>query len=104
MSDKITKEAFFLKFLLNTNEKQQQVLIKTITKRQISVVIEIMYNVLYGNLNISSDDINKLKRYKTVIRKLVSKGLSLTKRKDLLLSYYKQILILIKPYEKWLKN
>lgn len=104
MSEKVKKEKHFLKFLLNTDEKQQKSLIQTITKSQMNVIIEIIYNALAGNLTISKQDKTALQRYKTVINKLLSKGLSRVKRKKLILKHLKQIILLIKPCEKWLKN
>lgn len=93
-----------MKLLFHTCVKQQGVLIETITKIQMRIIIEIVFNALQGNLTISEKDLSKLKRYKAIIRQLVSLGLSFKKRKELLLKYFKQILLLITPCEKWLKN
>ena len=95
MSEKLKEEAVFFNFLLTTNEKQQQLLLKTITKTQMSALIEIIYNALHGNLIISESDIKRVKRYKNDIRRLVAKGLSFKRRKELLIKYFKQVLILI---------
>jgi hypothetical protein len=56
MSDKIKTERFFLNFLLNANENQQKCLIQHITKSQLNVIIEIIYNAIAGNLTISNND------------------------------------------------
>lgn len=98
------KEKHFLNFLFNAGEKQQKILLENITKSQMNVIIEAIYNALMGNLTISNNDKKVLKRYRTVIRKLVSKGLSRRSRKALLIKYFKQIILLIKHCEIWLKN
>lgn len=98
------KERYFLKYLLNTDKKQQKLLIQHISKSQMDVIIEIIFNVLAGNLTISNNDKKALQRYRTVIDKLVSKGLSRAKRKTLLEKYLSQVILLLKPCEKWLKN
>lgn len=104
MSNKLSQEKHFLKFLLNTNEKQQKLLIKHITKSQMDAIVEIVFNALNGNLPLSTDNKKKLKRYRHVIRQLVSKGLSRSRRKKILIKYIKQSILLLKPCETWLKN
>lgn len=104
MGDKLQKERHFLKFLLHTNEKQQKILLKNLTKPQMSVIIEVIYNILVGNLIIPDIDKKRLKRHKHNIRKVVSKGLSQKRRKAILLKYFKQFIVLLKLSESWLKN
>ena len=104
MSEKMEKEKYFFKFLLNTSENQQKMLIKTLTKSQIGVIVEVVYNTLMGNLKISDNIKKSMKRYRNVIRKFVVKGLSQRKRKAILLKYFKQFILLIQPCESWLKS
>lgn len=104
MEDKLQKERHFLKFMINTNEKQQKMLIKNLTKSQLAALIEVIYNAIRGNLVIPEKDKKNLKRYRHVIRKVISKRLSQKRRKAILLKYFKQFLALIKPSESWLKN
>lgn len=104
MSEKLRKEKYFLHFLLNTCEHQQKMLIKHLTKSQMDVLIEVIYNAIIGNLAISDGDKKRLKRYRHIIRKVISKGLSQKRRKDIILKYLKPFISLIKPCELWLKN
>ena len=104
MGDKIQKEKYFLKFLFNTTEQQQKILMKHLTKSQMDVLVEVIYNAIMGNLTISDTDKRRLQRYRHVIRKVVSKGLSQKRRKSILLKHFKQIISLIKPCESWLRN
>ena len=57
--------------------------------------MQIVYNVLVGNSVLSSSNKKKLKAHKTVIQRFVSRELPQEKRKELLLKYFKQILILV---------
>ena len=98
------KEKYFLQFLLATNINQQRVIISHTTKIQMSVIIEIIFNALRGNLSLSKDIKNKLNRYRHVIRQLVLKRLAFKKRKMLLLKYWKQVIQLITPCQTWLKS
>ena len=41
MSHQLQKEKYFLIFLLNTDQKQQKLLIQHLTKSQVSVITEI---------------------------------------------------------------
>lgn len=102
--DKIQEEKYFLKFLFNTTEQQQKILMKHLTKSQMDVLVEVIYNAIMENLTIAATDKKRLNRYRHVIRKVVSKGLSQRWRKALLLKYFKQIISLIKPCESWLRN
>lgn len=77
---------------------------KHLTKAQMNVLIEVIYNAIMGNLTITTTDKKRLNRYRHVIRKVVSKGLSQKRRKALLFKYFKQIISLIKPCESWLRN
>lgn len=104
MSEQVKKEKYFLLFLINASENQQKLLMSNLTKNQIKVIIEVAYNALMGTLVLDENDKRKLKRYRHVIRKLVSKEITVKKRRALLSKYYKQIILLIKPCQLWLKN
>ena len=63
-------------------------------------VVQIVYNVLQGNRVISPKTKTKLSRYKTIIRRFVSKGLTRRKRINLFLKYFQYILPLLRTVEK----
>lgn len=96
MSDLINRQASFLRLLLTTSIKQRLDLIKNIQSSQMKAIVQIVYNVLVGNRILPSKDINKMKKHKVAIRRFVSKGLSLEKRKRLLVKYFKCIVLLLK--------
>ena len=96
MSRLIQKERDFLRLLLTTSSKQQVALIKTIQPMQMKAVVQVVYNVLIGNRELSSTNKNKLNRYRLVIRRFVGKGLAHERRKKLLLKYFDSISLMLK--------
>ena len=75
-------------------------MLQRITKNQLRALIEVAYNVLHGYGHIAEKDMLYLKRYQSIIRRLVAKGLSARKRKDLLMKYINIISKLLKGIEK----
>ena len=100
MSSTVLKMGYFIGLLLRTNKRQRRALLQTITKNQLRVLIEIAYNVLHGYGHIAEKDMLYLKRYQSIIRRLVAKGLSARKRKNLLMKYVSIISKLLKGIEK----
>ena len=100
MSTLIKKEKHFILLLLSTNRKQQTALVKTITKSQLQAIVQIVYNVIHGFRSLPENNKKKLQRFKSVIRKFISKGYSLKKRSALLLKYLKQFILIIEPIIK----
>lgn len=82
----------FLRLLLNTNPRQKRALLKTLQKSQLNAIVQIVYNVLMGNRILPDKDKKDLFKHKTVIRRLVSKGVSQKERKRLLLKYLAHVL------------
>lgn len=100
MNNLIKKESSFLRLLLSTTSQQQKAMIKTITPKQMKAVVQIAYNVLQGNRDVSGKDINKLTKHKLVIRRFISRGITCEKRSKLFLKYLDFILLLIKTVQK----
>lgn len=69
-------------------------------------LVQIIYNILHGTVNVKEEDIKPVKRNKSFIREFVAKRVSLKRRKFLLLKYFRSILILLKVCNKelWLKS
>ena len=95
MNSLLQSEKDFLLLLLSASHKQRKALLETIEKSQLSAIVQIVYNVLQGYRPLSGNDIKLLSRRKDVIREFVRKGLSLKKRKELLIKYSKYILTFI---------
>ena len=50
-------------------------------KKLVNSICEMVFNLINGNLNINSSDFQKLKKYKTSLRKLVKKSNLASKKK-----------------------
>lgn len=100
MNPWIKNEKYFILLLLTTNRKQQKALLQSITKAQMQVLVQIVYNIIHGFRSIPEIDKKKLKRIKSVIRKFVSKRLSTSKRTALLLKHLNQFILILKPIIK----
>lgn len=81
------KEKYFILLLLTTTRRQQVALVKSITKLQLQVFVQIVYNVIYGHRSLPEIDKKKLPRYKTVIRTFITKRVSTKRKKELLTKY-----------------
>lgn len=92
MSQLIKREKDFLLLLLSTSHKQRKALLGSIEKSQLSAIIQIVYNILHGFRALSDKDKKLLSRRKVVIREFVSKGVSINRRKRLLIKFIKYIL------------
>jgi hypothetical protein len=92
MNTLLSKEKHFLRLLLHTSAKQRKVLIQTIDNSQLRAIVQIVYNVLLGYRSLSNNLKKQLSTRKRIIRQFVSRGVSLQKRKAILLKYNKFIL------------
>lgn len=96
MNKLIQRESDFLRLDLNTSDKQRLALLKTIQESQLNAIVQIVYNVLMGSRPLSSRDRKEIANHKLVIRRFVSRKLSLEQRKRLLIKYYDHFHKLIK--------
>lgn len=100
MNSLIKNEKYFILFLLTTNRKQQKALLRTITKSQLQALVQIVYNIIHGFRSLPENDKKKLQRFRSVIRKFVSKRLSISKRTALLLKHLNQFILILKLITK----
>ena len=100
MNSLIKREKHFILLLLTTTRKQQLALVKTVTTPQLQSLVQIIYNVVLGNRFLPEKAKKKLQRYKTVIRRFITKGISQARRRALLLKYLNQFILLLKPVIK----
>lgn len=79
----VRKNYHLLKLLQSTTPSQRQALLKTITPSQLHSICEVCYNVLHGNVPVK---VSKIKKYKSVIRKLGDKKVSNKRKKNILVN------------------
>lgn len=81
MIEQIARHIHFLSLLSDGDDKQRLALLKTMNLKQFKIVIECIYNVLYGMCTVSNKDKTKMKSYKDVIRRLTLKDITREHRK-----------------------
>ena len=96
---KIEKHLSLLEFLVSANDDQRVAVLKTLAEAQIKVILESIYNVLFGTCPIQIKDKKKLKSQSAVIRRMVSnyKGLTLSQKRRLLRKHQRLLPLLLKP-------
>lgn len=103
MNQLLKSQINFLCLLMSTNSAQQKAMIKTILPTQMKALVQIVYNVLVGNRELSDANKKKLRVHKTMFRCFVGRELSFEKRKEILLKYFRQISILVNTVAKELQ-
>ena len=66
--------------------------------------MELVYNLLYGNIPTSQKTINTLKPHKKLVDRLLSPTVSLTKKQRLLANRYDIFLLLLKALQPFLEE
>lgn len=86
--------------LLNkyTTLKTKKSIINNSDEKIIKPILEILKNTLNGNIVLSNKKKEKLSRYKSDLRSLVSKKLSLKKQKKLILKVLKVVIFILKNF------
>lgn len=101
---KVEKHLTLLEFLAYSTIEQRKVLIKALTEEQLKVVLEAIYNVLFGTCPIEKALKKKLSSNKTVIRRMVSKDLTPKQQQRLLKKHSDLLPFLLKPVVEMFKS
>ena len=95
MSTKLKDQWCFIQLFIETSIPQRLALIKSISVIQLNILCEIVLNVLQGTLYLPSEEVQKLSRHKTFLRRFTSKETSFKKKKQDLTSHYKVVLYIL---------
>lgn len=90
----IEDQIHFLYLYTASSRQQQHALIKTMSKPQLHALLEVVFNVLKGTVELNKNNKTLLGRYKKIIRQVVDRHVSV-KRKRILLQKYSKIFELI---------
>lgn len=96
MSKQVMKHINFLSLLAFTDEKQRYFMLKTMNDQQFKVLVECVYNILYGSVQISPRYKKKLYTHKTVIRKITEADITREHRRKILLKHHSILPTLLK--------
>ena len=81
---KVVKRRDFLQLLANSKNKRRQTLLEIATSDEIKAIIELLYNILHGSIKLSTKDLQKLRKYKKLIREITEKKKNVKQVKGLL--------------------
>ena len=84
MKSCLKKNLPLLKYLATTKPKERNSIIKKGSPKLIKLICEVCLNTLNGNIPLSQQQKNRLKRHKNVLRKLAKSRLSTDKRKKMM--------------------
>lgn len=81
MSEAVVAQVQFLEITSGSDKKQALSLLEVINDKQVKVICEILLNIRYGIIPLSDAEKKMLKRNKTLIMTLTTKGSTLKSRK-----------------------
>lgn len=90
----IKRNERFFYLLTASPPKQRKAILKDANKSQIFSICEICHNLLAGNVPVN---INRLRKYKTIIRQIADKKIPLYKKRKLLINQTGGFLPIILP-------
>ena len=95
MSQRVKKEAAFVVYLQQAPNKQQKLILSSLTKSQLDVLSEIALNIYTGSFPVANRYLKTLKPFRTQIRVLASREISAKKKRKILLRYIKIVSVLL---------
>lgn len=84
MSERIKKHLPLFELLHQCGKTQMKSILQSSSSEQIKALVELVYNIQFGTINVPEEYLSHLKKKKSVIRQLTSKGVGLAERKSLL--------------------
>ena len=104
MNPNIRKEKHFLQFLANSDRKQSKMIMKMMSKSQMTAICSIIYNALHGTFTLKRTLVDSLRTYKRQLRQIVDKKVSIPTRKDLMVRRSQEISELLRIVLKEIDN
>ena len=90
--------------VFNRNRKQRTALIETASAEQIRCVLEIIANLLYGNIRVPKETLQKFKRHRDALVKLWHGRESLQEKKKFLLVHHNLLFSLLNLSRPFFEN
>lgn len=84
MSKYVIKHLPVLKELATTSSKKRRMILEDASLELIKSIVECIENVLKGNVTLKKKCVDKLKRYKTILRKIFNSGKKLEQKKKII--------------------
>jgi len=102
MERAVKQHAPFLHLLYTAESKQRQVLLETISDKQLQILSEVILNVYKGILPISRYYISKLKPYRQDIENIIDPEIRKKDKIKMLIHNHVMIPLLLKPIQSML--
>ena len=83
MSARLKRNLDFLRVLKKANTKQRKAILDSGNKDLILCLCEVIDNILAGTIKLSIKQKKELSKYKSILRQLIDKKITLTKKKQL---------------------
>ena len=83
----VEDQIHFLYLYTTSSRQQHHALIKTMSKPQLHALLEVVFNVLKGTVDLSKSNKTLLGRYKKIIRQVVDRRASVKEKRYLLQKY-----------------
>lgn len=85
MNPNIRKERYYLQFLSKADRKQEKLIIRIMTKSQMTAICSILYNALHGTFSLKRSTVDRLKTFKKQLRSIVDKNIAISDRRELMI-------------------
>jgi ABC-type dipeptide/oligopeptide/nickel transport system ATPase subunit len=86
-----------LKLLCKCKKKMLKAIIQTSDKELVYCICECILNIVNGNVKVGDEEIKKLKKYKNVLRELLSKYKPMKSKKKILIQHGSGFLPILIP-------
>lgn len=99
MNQNISKEKYFLLFLVNADKSQTKLIFKIMNKPQTEAVCAIVYNIIHGTFKLkreTRETVEGVRGYRKQFYNIVDKKLSSVKRKELMVRRSHELIILLR--------
>jgi hypothetical protein len=104
MTTSVKKHREFLRLLMTTHKVQRMHMLQTISNDQFNILVEIVYNILHGICPLNKDEEVKIKKYKTLLRKLIEKNLPKRVKKNILLQIQQIVPTLLSSVQRYFSH
>ena len=95
----------FMQFLFDDLPHNQRLhAIKFATEDQLKSIVELIYNLLIGNIPVTTEEISLLKKHKSFLYKLVQNKSNPNKIRGLLCKNYNTFVHLLRLLESWVSE
>ena len=102
MKDFLKKESLIVHYLLKLKEGEAKTILKSATKSHIAVICRIVLKRIKRSFDFKPSEVKTLKPCNTSLFFIANKNTGLNRKRKLLATRYKQVLLILNAAKKWL--